>query len=277
MFGAAARRALLQNSSRAREMSTVKKYLAKVYLDDWKYSVPLGIILAIPVIQNEMLILSEETQLVACFMVFCGTAYNLGANSVSEYLDGRTKGIISAQNESEEIALVQMKEMIAEQEKAVKTLTMLKTLPEVEAELTEELKVIRAQQFKHETRNKIAKMLDTIAQKEENIRASTTSMLVNEATKAVTAKFDDQATKDKSLNEAIDILSSGGSSKLVASLFSEHFKAESAKAAKVKGTEVSLSKEQIAHVQDELNAIFARDDPDMPKDQIPAAPTKVLI
>ena len=43
----------------------------------WQYQVPVGIFLAIPIIENKVLMLSEEMQLVGCFAMFCGVAPRL--------------------------------------------------------------------------------------------------------------------------------------------------------------------------------------------------------
>ena len=67
----------------ARPLSVLKD----LGLDKWQYQLPLGIWLAVPVISNEVLMLSEETQLVGVFAMFCGASYVLGNQAVADMLD----------------------------------------------------------------------------------------------------------------------------------------------------------------------------------------------
>ena len=64
-----------------------KGIIGKLGLDDWKIALPVGIFIAIPTLANEVLVLSPESQLVACFMIFCGTMYNQIGGPVGKYLD----------------------------------------------------------------------------------------------------------------------------------------------------------------------------------------------
>ena len=81
-----------------RSMSMLKE----VGLDKWQYQLPIGIFLAIPIIQNQVLMLSEEMQLVGCFTMFCGAAYQLGNQAVADALDAKGKAIIAQHNALED-------------------------------------------------------------------------------------------------------------------------------------------------------------------------------
>lgn len=257
MLPSAAARAALTTSVRR---STINAYLAKVGLDDWKRQLPLGIFLAIPIIQHEVLILSEETQLVGCFCLFCGTAYQLGADSVAAMLDEKTKSVIAQHNAVEEQAIIQVKETVAAHEKRIETLQLLKTMPQVQTEASEALEVIKAMEFKHQTRDKFVKMLDNLVAKEEQVQAAISASMIAEAAETVATRFEDAEIKAQALNEAISILQSGGQSKLVPAMYVDYFKTRGTAAKDMAGTEVTVPAQAIAEIEDEIAAIMKRDD-----------------
>ena len=53
------------------------------------FQMPVGLIMAIPLLKTEMLILSEETQLVGVFMMFTAAAYVGAGEMVANSLDAR--------------------------------------------------------------------------------------------------------------------------------------------------------------------------------------------
>merc|ERR1711907_261882 len=92
----------------ARPLSVLKD----LGLDKWQYQLPLGIWLAVPVISNEVLMLSEETQLVGVFAMFCGASYVLGNQAVADMLDAKGKAIIAQHNALEDEAIASIKEVV---------------------------------------------------------------------------------------------------------------------------------------------------------------------
>ena len=92
----------------ARSLSVLKD----LGLDKWQYQLPLGIWLAVPVISNEVLMLSEETQLVGVFAMFCGASYVLGNQAVADMLDAKGKAIIAQHNALEDEAIASIKEVV---------------------------------------------------------------------------------------------------------------------------------------------------------------------
>ncbi|KAJ8604338.1 hypothetical protein CTAYLR_002514 [Chrysophaeum taylorii] len=267
-----AARTLARQAPRLSRQISINSYLAKVGLDDWKRQLPLGIVLAIPLIQNEVLILSEETQLVGCFCLFCGTAYQLGADSVSDMLAAKSKSITEQHNAVEDQAIAGVREMVEAHEKRVEMLTVLKTVGEAQAQAMADLKVAKAMEFKHTTRDSIVKMLDTLVAKEDQARAAMTAKIIAEAAANVTSKFADPDVKSQALTESISILQTGGSPQLVSSMFKDYFKSRAENAAAMKGTDVPLPPEAQAEIADELKALAKRDGRE-PTFSIPASVT----
>lgn len=249
----------------ARALSVVRRtvrpnsYLASVGLDDWKRQLPLGIFLAIPMIHNEVIILSEETQLVGCFCLFCGTVYQLGSQSIADMLDAKGKAIMAEHNALEDEAIQGTKDVVSAHEARVALLSQLQVVASAQKEALDELQAAKSMQLKYVVRDNIVKMLDTLVAKDEQTNALLSSKMVTEAAASVAAKFDDPKVKDKALKEAIDILSSPDKNpKIVAGFYADFFKAK-ATSAKKAGNEITLSPEAQAEINDEIIALMKRD------------------
>lgn len=80
-------------------------------------------------VQQQWLILSEETQLVAAFIAFGTTVYKYAGNAIAKSLDERQEAIIAEINRLEEVELRLYKETIdaAELEKTIVVRTALRT------------------------------------------------------------------------------------------------------------------------------------------------------
>jgi len=233
--------------------------LKEVGLDKWQYQLPIGIFLAIPIIQNQVLMLSEEMQLVGCFTMFCGAAYQLGNQAVADALDAKGKAIIAQHNALEDTAIASIKEVVVAHEGRVALLGELKAVSAAQAEALVLLKQGKTMELQHIVRHGIVKKLDTLVAKDESVTALISAKLVADASAAVTAKFGDAATKAKSLDEAIAAISGTSKPALVNNLFSAHFKSVSAAAAKKQGSHVALSAAALAELNDELAALAKRD------------------
>lgn len=71
-----------------------KKGFLSTFTSDWKYFVPAGILVAIPALANEVIVLSEEAQLLAVFMLFTGTIYTQAGGMISSALDEYRENIL---------------------------------------------------------------------------------------------------------------------------------------------------------------------------------------
>ena len=73
---------------------------------------PVGLIMAIPLLKTEMLILSEETQLVGVFMMFTAAAYVGAGEMVANSLDARKIATMAEHNALEDEAILNVTETI---------------------------------------------------------------------------------------------------------------------------------------------------------------------
>jgi hypothetical protein len=234
--------------------------LKEVGLDKWQYQLPIGIFLAIPIIENQVLMLSEEMQLVGCFAMFCGAAYQLGNQAVADALDAKGKAIIAQHNALEDEAIASIKEVMEAHEGRVALLGELKAVSAAQAAALDQLKAGKTMELQHVVRDGIVKKLDTLVAKDEQTTALISAKLVDDAAAAVAGKFGDDATKAKALDEAVAALSDPSKKPaLVNALFASHFKSVSASASKKSGSEVALSAAALAELNDELAALAKRD------------------
>ena len=65
-------------------------------LSHWSLQSGVGFLLAIPLVQTEMVILSEETQLVGVFSIFVALAYQGSSEYLSDLFDERKKTVRDA-------------------------------------------------------------------------------------------------------------------------------------------------------------------------------------
>lgn len=248
---------------RALSTSSDGGLLAKVGLDDWKRQLPLGIFLGIPLIQNEVLILSEETQLVGCFALFCGTVYNLGADSIAEMLDAKGKSIMAQHNALEEEAILSIKEVVSAHESRVALLSELQVIAEAQAEGLAMLKSAKCMELEHAVRADMVKKLDTLVQKQEATENMLKGKLIAEAAAAVEKQLaTDESVKTALLAESIKTIGNpknaeGGD--VVTGLFKDFFAKRAADAKANKGKQVPLSDAAIAELNEELAALAKRD------------------
>merc|ERR1719440_1520145 len=204
--------------------------------------------------------LSEETQLVGVFAMFCGASYVLGNQAVADMLDAKGKAIIAQHNALEDEAIASIKEVVDAHAGRVALLGELKAISGAQAEALGLLKAAKTMELQHAVRDSIVKKLDTLVAK-----------LVTDAAAAVTGQFASPEVKTKALTEAIDALSSPDAKPaLVTDLFAAHFKAAATSAAAKQGKEVELPAAALAELNDELAALAKRDGYDGPVAKMPA-------
>jgi hypothetical protein len=248
--------------------------LKEVGLDKWQYQLPVGIFLSVPIIANEVLMLSEETQLVGCFAMFCGAAYTLGNQAVADMLDAKGAAIIAQHNALEDEAIASIKEVVDAHQGRVALLGELQAVSAAQAEALGLLKAAKTMELQHVVRDDLVKKLDTLVAKEEQTTAAISAALVADAAAAVTAEFAKAEVKTKALDEAIGALSSGSAPKTVTALFASHFKKAGDTAKAQQGKEVALPAAAIAELNDELAALAKRDGYD---GAVPSMSAKVAV
>eukprot|EP01041_Mallomonas_annulata_P005717 gene5717-11542_t len=199
--------------------------ISKYGLNDWKIALPIGLLVGIPIISNEVLIINEESLLLACFMLFCGTLYNATASTVSNYCDEvRTKETKLFQA-ADEFLLRDLTEAVKANQKCLGMETAVTDI----YTLTDNLSVAQADLLnsmeQHKLRDAIAKKLGSLVAIEESASAAIRARMVAKVRADVVSTFtNDKKSKENALAQAISVLTAGSSGTLGKDVVGEVFK-----------------------------------------------------
>jgi len=238
---------------------------------------PIGFILAIPLLQNQVLILSEELQLLGCFMVFVGSVYSQAGDAIGKALDEKGEAVMAAHNEQEQVQILAAKAVIEAHEQKLSLVDEMKAIHSTQAELLSMLADAKSMELQYMLKADIEKKLNFVLQKEENFRAAQQAELAEAASAAVTAQFaGDKDLQAKALTQALDSIASPDKAgqDVVGELFTAYFKQH---VAEVQGAtaEVEIPASVIAEAKAEILAMRARDGND--DTTLPDLPTKVSL
>lgn len=256
----------------AKEESALSAYFGNPLIQ-----APIGFILAIPLLQNQVLILSEELQLLGCFMVFVGSVYSQAGEAIGKALDEKGEAVMAAHNEQEQVQILAAKAVIEAHQQKLSLVDEMKAIHSTQAELLSMLADAKSMELQYMLKADIVKKLDFVVQKEENFRAAQQAELAEAASAAVTAKFaGDKDLQAKALTQALDSISSPdkAGADVVGEMFAGYF---SEYVASVKGAtaEVEIPASVIEEAKAEILAMRARDGND--DTTMPDLPTKVAL
>ena len=225
------------------------------------YAIPTGIILGIPIIQNEVLILNEESQLVACFAAFVITAYTKGGDAIAASLDAKADAIQAEHNLIEDANIEAVQAVIDGHKKR---LTLAKDLADIDAASSAILKtasVASSNKFRHAFRDMVDTRLSQIATKEKNMLDKAGKELAENATATVRAQFSaSKEAKGEALVNAIAVLQGkANKSDPVQGLFSRYFKNYSAEKTKALSQELTIPADVLATVKNDIEALAKRE------------------
>ena len=199
--------------------------IAKLGLDDWKFAVPVGLLVGIPAVANDVIVLSEELQLTACFMLFCSTIYtqfggmmHKGFQDYSDEIETKFKAV-------DESMLVTLK---AAQDANQQLLTLDSDVKALN-DLKDSLYAVKADSLNHEEQHKfrdeIVRKLDSLAALEDSAVSAMKSRLISKVKSEVLGKFKkDEASKEAALAAAIAVIAGGDKAKLGKDIVGDAFK-----------------------------------------------------
>jgi len=184
--------------------------IAKLGLDDWKFALPIGLFIAIPALSNEVLVLDAETQLVACFILFCSTMYTQVGGMLAKSLDDYSKEIYEDLKAVDNTMLEQINTVIAADELALSVEEDFKQY----CHLTDQLAIAQAEVLNHKEvhlyNEAIVKKLESLSALEESAVQAIRHRMVAQVKRDVIDTFtSDKKVKDAALARAIEILASG--------------------------------------------------------------------
>lgn len=225
------------------------------------YAIPTGIILGIPIIQNEVLILNEETQLVACFAAFVITAYTKGGDAIGASLDDKAAAIQKEHNliEDSQIEAVQA---VIDGHKARLTLhDDLKSISDHSKAMLVKASEAYGKKLSHARRDDVERQLAAVYAKETQSIDRLSGDLTSAATASVRASFaaDEKAQKAALDNAVATLQGKAAGADPVQGLFQGFFKDFAAERTKAMKGETTLSAETLQAVQDEVEALAKKE------------------
>jgi len=205
----------LTHSPIASKPDAEKGVIAKLGLDDWKFALPVGLFIGIPTFANEVLVLSAESQLVACFTLFCSTMYTQAGGMIAKSLDEYRDNVYTTLKKVDDSMLVDIQASIKANEKV---LGMEQDIASVHT-LIDDLAKVQAQALnaaeQHKYRDAIVKKLDSLVALEESAVASIRARVLSKVKAEVVKTFSkDEKAKEKALEAALAVLKSGTGAKL---------------------------------------------------------------
>jgi len=246
-------------------------------LSDIRVQIPLGFIAAIPLLQNQVVILSEETQLLGCFMVFVGTVYSQAGDAIGKMLDAKGEAIIAEHNAQEEVTIKAVKSLIEAHQRKLSLVDDMKLIYSTQSELLSMLAAAKSMELQHATRADIVRKLDYLVQKEEQALASRQAQLADKAAAAVSANFgSDKSLQTKALNEALESIADPNkkAEDLVGKLFKDYF-ANYSKAVSAATAEYDIPAEVLEEAKAEI--LSQRKRAGIEDEEVPELPAKFSV
>lgn len=190
-----------------KEQQVEKKSAWEMFKSDWTLYGPAAVLVGVPLIANEVLVLSEETQLLAVFVLFTGTIYTQLGGMIGKSLDEMRDTILKEQRAVEDVQIEQIQNAIEEHEKVL-TLTedfdQFLSVKDASRRLAVEAANYEA---KHAFRASMIRKLEAVAATEETALQGIKGRMVDYVVNDVTTQFrEDKKAKENALNQALAIL-----------------------------------------------------------------------
>jgi hypothetical protein len=191
-----------------------KGIIGKLGLDDWKFALPIGIILGVPAISNEVLVLSAETQLLAVFILSLSTLYTQGGGMIAKALDDYSKDIHNKLKKVDENILSEVHATIKANEKLLTLEQDVSSIHKLVDDMTVAQADILNYTEEHRYRDAIVKKLDALVALEDTVAAAVRARMVTKVKADVVETFtSDKKAKEAALDHAVAVLLAGTTGK----------------------------------------------------------------
>jgi len=252
----------LQNEEKAAAPEEQKSSGIVGFLSDPTRAAPIGMILAIPALQQDVYMLSEETQLFGCFLLFTGTMYSYFGDAIGAAFDEKGESILKEHHAIED-ANIQAVALVKEAHVLNTTiLEDIQFIAEAQKAVMADAVAAKTLKLKHDVRAEFIKKLDTVVQAEAGLASSVQKTVVSAATASVTDQFLAGGDKSRSdaLTAAMDSLAGKpAATDAIGGLYSNFLADFSKNLAAAKNQEQTLSAEIIAQIKDDMEALKRRD------------------
>jgi len=199
------------------------------------YAIPVGVALAVPLLEFEWFDPNAETLLASTFLGFCVVAYTQGGEMMSTMFKDEAKEMLKAQNEAESKVITKLEESVEYMKLTENIVKDYQAVYDVTEESYAKLNASGQIKPQHKLKAQVEKLLGMIAAEETNSYEKAKIAMMADATDAVTAEFSSsKALKKAALTAAIAKLTGKGGntsgSDPVQDQFVKYFKATAAQA-----------------------------------------------
>jgi len=227
-------------------------------VSDWRFGLPLGMTLAVPALSQKWIVLSEETQLLACFILFSSLLYTQAGGAISKSFEEKTAAIMAEHAAIEDANVAAVKALVDTHKTRQAILEEAKALYAGQSEMVDTLLKAKSAELKHAYRADIQQKLDQLVLMEDAAKADLKSSMAAFATEAVTKKFaEDKKLKTTALDSAINVLGGAKADDPVSDMFSTVVSDFKKHVQSQEGKEIT-SAELIEMMGDELAALKLR-------------------
>lgn len=192
-----------------------KGWIEKLGLDDWRYALPVGLMIGVPAVAKEWIIIDAEFLLTSSFLLFCASFYNHVGPLIAQALDTHIKESEDVFKSLDATAERQINESIAENKTALSLHEDFSNLYSLTDQLSAAQAEILNSQEEHKYREAVIRKLDSLYAIEEKASSAIRRRMLSTVQHDVLELFkNDRKAKDDALNQAINVLSGGANAKL---------------------------------------------------------------
>jgi hypothetical protein len=186
--------------------------------------IPIGILVGTPILANEVLVLSNETQLLGTVMLTYGLLYLKFGQSAADAFDATIEEQKKKYASVDEAILSGTKVNL----EASKSLHGLDSSVKEVFQLVDDMHVVEAESLNNaaqqQYREAIAKKLDSLVSLEEKINAQVKHRMISQVKADVQKQFQDKKTKEQALEQALAVLAGGKGAKIGTDVVGNVFK-----------------------------------------------------
>lgn len=150
------------------------------------YAVPIGIAFAVPAVHYEWYLVNEETQLMACFIMFTALIYKNFGPTIGLMLEEDGKRIIEEANKVEDTVIDLLQSRVADIKVQENIVEDARKVHQLKLETYEKLNAAGQMKPLHEYKVQMERVLSIIATEEASMIEKAKTDLMKEATIAVT-------------------------------------------------------------------------------------------
>mmetsp|Transcript_21045 Transcript_21045/g.41280 ORF Transcript_21045/g.41280 Transcript_21045/m.41280 type:complete len:303 (+) Transcript_21045:56-964(+) len=206
-----------------------------------------------------------ESQILALWVIFCGTIYSRGGPLIAEMLDEMKNSIKTETAKLESAEIDAVKTALEAHKSQLSIYDDIKGLFDTQQEVVKHIVSSAENRLKREIRNDMIKKLDNLVLAEEKLSEELRNTLVNGATAAVKGAYtgsDAKKLKTTAIDAAIAALSSPATAKkdaTVSELYLKHFKDFQANLKAKAGSDIEFTEAERAELQEVADSIIRRD------------------